>query len=220
MKKNKNMFVAFGMILALIGITTLFFEGARIFGSNPTCLASSIDDKIPFLTVFIYPYISWYVMLAIIPMIMYIAKPQNMYKYAATCIISVLIAFVIFALFPTTVNRPEVTGTDITSCITRLIFNMDTPPLCCLPSMHCALCFMFILYTIDIKEIKPSIKLVITLWSIIVMMSTLYIKQHVIYDVILALPLVILSHIICVKFKLYTYIEVLHDKLCQKFSKD
>lgn len=220
MEKNKNILASFIIILGLIVFETLFFEGARIFGSNPTCLTSSLDDKIPFLTVFIYPYISWYIMLALIPMIMYMAKPQNMYKYTATCIISVLIAFVIFALFPTTVNRPEVTGTDITSCITHLIFNMDTPPLCCLPSMHCALCFMFILYTMDIKEIKPSIKLVITLWSIVIMMSTLYIKQHVIYDVILALPLVILSHIICVKFKLYTYVEVLHDKLCQKLLKD
>lgn len=220
MKKNKNIFVAFGIILALIGMQTLFYETGRIFGSNPTCLTSSLDDKIPFLTVFIYPYISWYIMLALIPMIMYITKPQNMYKYVATCIVSLLIAFVIFALFPTTINRPEVIGTDFTAIVTRLIFMTDTPPVCCLPSTHCALCFLFILYTIDIKELKPSIKLVISLWSIVIMMSTLFIKQHVIYDVILALPLVILSHIICVKFKLYTYVKVLHDKLCQKLLKD
>lgn len=220
MKIPKNILRAIIIILSLIAIQGIMYEAARFLSSTPTCLTSTLDDKIPFLTIFIYPYISWYFMVALVPYIIYIAKPQNFFTYVSTAVISIIIAFVIFIVFPTTVNRPEVIGVDITSNITRLIFSMDTPPVCCLPSMHCVLCLLFIFYTINIKELKPSIRVLISLWSTIIIISTLFIKQHVIYDIFASVILVLVSHIICKTFKLHKITEKLHNKLNIDSPKD
>lgn len=220
MKIPKNILTTIIIILSLIVFETLMYEAARFICNTPTCLTSSLDDKIPFLTIFIYPYISWYFMLALVPYIMYVSKPDNFFNYIAAAVISIIIAFVIFTIFPTTINRPEVIGVDITSNITRLIFSMDTPPVCCLPSMHCVLCLLFILYTVNIKELEPSIRILIALWSTIIIISTLFIKQHVVYDILASFVLVLISHIICKKFKLSKITEKLHNKLTILLSKD
>lgn len=217
---SKNILVAVIIIICLILIQTIMYESARFLCGEPTLLTSRIDEHTPFLTVFIYPYISWYPMLFLIPLIIYIAQPKNLYSYAMTNIIVVVFAFIIFVAFPTTVNRPEVNVTDFTSFVTYLIFYTDTPPTCCLPSTHCALCFMFILYTINIKELKPGIRALIAIWSLVIVISTLYIKQHVIYDILGALILVLVSHIICKRFKLYKITEKAHNRLLKLLSKD
>lgn len=219
MKIPKNILSTIIIILSLIAFDSLLYEAPRFLSSSPFCLSSALDDKIPFLTIFIYPYISWYFMLAIIPYIMYVSKPQNFFYYASTAIVTSSIAVIIFISFPTTINRPEVVGNDFTSSLTRFIFDMDDPPVCCLPSMHCALCFLFIIYTINIKELKPAVKALIALWSIVIMISTLFIKQHVIYDILAALVLILISHVICRKFQLYKIVEKLHAKLCNALSK-
>lgn len=220
MKIPKNILRAIIIILSLIAFESLMYEAARFICGTPTCLTSSLDDKIPFLTIFIYPYISWYFMLALVPYIIYLCKPDNFFNYITTAVISIIIAFVIFIAFPTTINRPEVIGVDITSNITRLIFSMDTPPVCCLPSMHCVLCLLFILYTINIKELKPSIRVLIALWSTTIIISTLFIKQHVIYDILAAIVLVFVSHLICKKFNLSKIAKKLHNKLNIDSAKD
>ncbi len=211
---SKSIIVTVIMILCLIAIETLIYETARFLGGTPTMLKSELDNKIPFITAFIYPYISWYLMLFLVPIIIYINKPQNFYSYTATSIFAIITAFIIFVIFPTTVNRPEVIIDDFTTYVTHLVFSMDAPPVCCLPSMHCALCFLFILYTINIKELKPNIRILITIWSLVITISTLYIKQHVIYDILASIILVFISHVICKKFKLYKITEKLHRHLC------
>lgn len=217
---SKSLIATIIIVLGIVTIQTLTYESARFLGSSPLLISSSIDEHIPFLNVFIYPYVTWYLLLFLVPIITYIAKPQSFYCYVATNIISVIIAFIVFVTFPTTVNRPEINATGFTSYITHLIFNMDTPPVCCLPSMHCALCFMFILYTIKVKELKPHVRVLLAIWSIVIIISTLYIKQHVIYDVLAAFILVLISHVICKKFKLYKITEKLHNRLNTLLSKD
>lgn len=217
---SKSLIATIIIVLGTIAIQTLTYETARFLGNSPLLISSSIDEHIPFLNVFIYPYVTWYLMLFLVPLIMYIAKPQNFYSYTLSVVIAVIIAFIVFVTFPTTVNRPEINATDFTSYITNLIFSMDSPPGCCLPSMHCTLSFMFILYTIKVKELKPHVRVLIAIWSIVIIISTLYIKQHVIYDVLAAFILVLISHAICKKFKLYKITEKLHSHLSTLISKD
>ncbi len=220
MKISKKFITAIVIVILTIILESLMYEVGRLFSLYPTLLISEIDSKIPFLPGFIYLYISWFLMLFFIPIIIYYYSSDNFYSYIATTIITILIAFCIFILFPTTVSRPEINETSVTLWITNLIFKMDSPVACCLPSMHCALCFLFIIYTINLKELKPLFKTLIVVLSMLIIISTLFIKQHVIYDILAAIVIVSLAYVICKKLNLSKYIKVLHEKFCLKLSKD
>ena len=220
MKISKKFITAIIIVILTIIFESLMYEVGRLFSVSPTLLISEIDNRIPFVPGFIYLYIFWYLMLFFIPIIIYYYSSDNFYSYIATAIITIFIAFCIFILFPTTIRRPEINETSVTLWITNLIFKMDSPAACCLPSMHCALCFLFIIYTINLKELKPLFKALIVVLSTLIIISTLFIKQHVIYDILASIVIVSLAYAICKKLNLSKYIKTLHDKLCLKLSKD
>lgn len=220
MKISKKFITAIVIVILAIIFESLMYETGRLFSVSPTLLTSEIDSKIPFIPGFIYLYIFWYLMLFFIPIIIYYYSSNNFYSYIATTIITILIAFCIFILFPTTVSRPEINETSITLWITNLIFKMDSPAACCLPSMHCALCFLFIIYTINLKDLKPLFKILIAVLSTLVIISTLFIKQHVIYDILASIAVIALAYVMCKKLNLSKYIKTLHEKLYLKLSKD
>jgi len=62
-------------------------------------------------------------------------------------------------------------------------------------SMHCLICFLHIIITPNIRKLKTSIKIFIIIQSILIILSTLFIKQHVILDVIGAFLLCLTMYI-------------------------
>ena len=194
----------------LIIFEAVIFFLTKPFIQNPFVLGSSLDDKIPFTPYFIWIYIFWYVMLLIVPY--YTAKKSitSFYKYAATFIITTIIAGIIFIIFPNTVVRADITGTDIASKLTKLIYSLDSPGINCLPSIHCLFSFLFIFSVLDTKKRMPlSMKIIITILSILVVLSTLFIKQHVIYDAVAAFVIGCITWIIVDKTKIYLLIQKL-----------
>ena len=77
----------------------------------------------------------------------------------------------------------------------NIIYKVDTP-VNLFPSAHCALAILFIISTLDVKEIKKEYKILITITSVLIMLSTVFIKQHVIVDVLGAFIIVPMYYII------------------------
>ena len=111
-------------------------------------------------------------------------------------IIVVMIAVVIFVLIPTTVDRPIVTGNNPLELVTRFIFWVDTPVLNCFPSLHCAISCLWFLYINYSKYTNNLEKIFIPLISVIIMISTLVIKQHVFIDLVVGDSLAIIAFIL------------------------
>lgn len=170
--------------IALILIQSCGYLIAKLFGSNPHLIGSAIDAKIPFSIYAIIPYSVWYFLLIIVPYILYKKDKQSFSKYIVSYIIMTVIADIIFIIYPTTVIRPEVTGTNIIELITRLVFWVDTPILNCFPSMHCAISMLWLLYVLASKHTNKLEKIIIPILSITIMISTLFIKQHVFIDLV------------------------------------
>lgn len=195
--------------ILLITIGLIIFEAViffltKPFIQNPYVLGSFLDDKIPFIQHFIWIYVFWYLMLLIVPC--YVAKKNinSFYKYVITFVITTLIAGIIFVSFPNTVIRADIHQTDIASKLVKLIYSLDDPGINCLPSIHCLYSFLFIFTIIDTKEKSPIwMKLIVITLSILVVLSTLFIKQHVIYDAIASFIIGITIWIIVDKFKIY-----------------
>lgn len=199
--------------ISLVVFEAIIFFFTKPFIQNPYVLGSSLDNKIPFVQHFIWIYVFWYFMLIAVPY--YIAKKNmsSFYKYVTTFIITTLIAGIIFISFPNTVLRANIQGTDIASKLVKVIYNLDDPGINCLPSIHCLYSFLFIFSIMDTKYKSPIwMKLIITILSILVVLSTLFIKQHVVYDAIAAFVIGIVVWITVDKLKLYSNLSKSKDK--------
>lgn len=180
----------------LITFQSLMYLISRLFESHHHLIGNTIDTKIPFNIWFMIPYCLWYILIFILPYFLYKKDKDNFIRYIYSYIICTLIANIIFIVYPTTVARPEITGKGILEFITSFIFKIDNPPMNCFPSLHCAMSMLFILFILEIKNVKKNVKITITLISILIMISTLYTKQHVFIDLISGVILAIITYII------------------------
>lgn len=187
MYKIKIKIVLLIIILILFQATTYFLT--KLVQISPVLLNSGIDNKIPYVPYFVYFYIIWYPMLLLIPYIIYIKNKEVFYKYITTYVISVLICGIIFIIFPTTINRANITETDISNKLVNLLYIIDQPPVNCLPSIHCLVAFLFI-FGISKVNLSNRYKLIVYILSICIVLSTLFIKQHVVYDAIASFVIV------------------------------
>ncbi len=172
------------IVICLIMFQGLCYLISKQLEGTPHLIGSLIDQKIPFSIYAIIPYCTWYFMLFIVPYIIYKKDKTKFSKYCITYILMTIVANIIFVIYPTTVNRPIVEGASIIELLTRLIFWIDTPVLNCFPSLHCAISMLWILFIFNIKESTNKEKMIITTISILIMLSTLYLKQHVFIDLV------------------------------------
>lgn len=191
----KPLLISIGLIL----FQTICFYTAKLLESNPTLIGNFIDSKIPFKVIFIIPYCIWYFMLLIVPYYFYKKDKRILNKFIISYIICVLIGMITFIIFPTTVNRPTVTGTSIIDWMARIVFYCDTPILNCFPSLHCAISMLFLTYMFKCKDTKLYIKLITAFISILIMISTLFVKQHVFIDLVSGDILALITFIIISK---------------------
>lgn len=169
--------------LCLIIFQSLIYLISKQIQGTPNIIGGVIDNKIPFIVYFIIPYVIWYLMLFIVPYILY-KKDKNIFtKYILSYIIITIISNIIFIIYPTTVLRENLNGTNIFYIITKFIYQIDTPALNCFPSLHCGISMLWILFITNIKKAN-KIKISIIIISILIMLSTLFIKQHVFIDLI------------------------------------
>jgi len=170
------------LIVFLVVFQSLTYLIVKQFQTNPHVLGSFLDDKIIFIPQFVYFYIFWYFLLFYVPF--YLIKTDKFYTYFKSNITSIIIACIIFIIYPTTIIRDTVITSNISTYLVNLIYKIDTPVLNCLPSIHCILSFLFIFSVM--KEKKSFNKYFIIISSTLVILSTVFIKQHVIIDIVLA----------------------------------
>lgn len=198
----------------LVAFQSLIFFFTKPFVTDPYILGSALDNAIPYVPHFIWIYVFWYFMLFAVPYYIAQKNTTSLYKYTATYIITVIISGIIFISFPNSVIRAEITGTDIPNRLVSFIYNMDTPAINCLPSIHCLLSYLFILAVFDAKKDTSALmKTIITILSILVVLSTLFIKQHVVYDAVASLVLAIIVWIIVDKTKIYNVCDKILKKI-------
>ncbi|MBO9597708.1 MAG: phosphatase PAP2 family protein [Cohnella sp.] len=161
-------------------------------------LITSVDTAIPFVKYFALPYSVWIFYIYVCLVYFFFKEPNAYYRGLLTYIVCALICYMIYSVFQTTVPRPVVTGNDPFSDLVRFIYNRDQP-FNCFPSIHCFSSYMVmrILWTSSFRNKWNMI--LITGMSSIIIMSTLFVKQHVIMDALagillveLVIPLIVL----------------------------
>lgn len=146
-------------------------------------LAMAADEAIPYLKWFALPYSVWIFYIYVCLFYFFKKDITVYYRNLMTYAICALLCYLIYSVFQTTVARPPVIGDDPFSWLMRYIYNRDQP-YNCFPSIHCFSSYMVMraIWTSSFRN-KWNLTLITGMSSLIIM-STLFVKQHVIMDVL------------------------------------
>lgn len=169
--------------MILIPLVNLFYPLLDNSSHGEHYLIMSIDEKIPFIKVFSVPYMLWYPFI-IFCLVYFCFKDRKVYYNALiSMVLGMLVCFIIYFFFQTSVPRPELTGNDILTKLVKFIYITD-PPYNCFPSIHVLSSFVMMRAALDIPSTKKINMFLINCSGIIIIISTQFIKQHVILDLV------------------------------------
>lgn len=149
-------------------------------------IGSILDEKIPFVIEFILIYSIWYPLVIFTFFLLFKHNKEKYQKTKKAVLVSLVMAYICFFAYPTTIIRPEVNSfNDLFSLIAYISFKADNP-VNCFPSCHCLLSFDMIYALYKEKSINKYLRITLIILFILIIASTLLVKQHVIADVISA----------------------------------
>ncbi len=158
-----------------------------------TTLNSTVDNAIPFVPAFIIIYLSTY-LFAFVPLLL-VRNRAYFKKVALAYAIVMAVAYAIFLIFPTVIARPHIVGGDIFSRMLALFYTIDLPYRNNFPSLHVAIATLAALASFGYAK-----KYWWTLaWAAAIAVSTLFVKQHELADVIAGIALGALAYVAIVR---------------------
>lgn len=201
------------IIIASILIQTIMYYFAKIIQGEPNILGSNIDNYIKFNVLGIIPYCIWYFLTLLIPLYIFKKEKYLFINYIVSYFLTAIIADIIFVIYPTAVIRPEIVGNGILYSLTKLIYMIDSDSINCFPSLHCAVAALWTLYIFKCKDTKIVLKISVLITSILIILSTMLIKQHVFIDfisgVVLAIVVFLITNLLKEKIlKLNKYLKL------------
>ncbi len=160
---------------------------------TPHNLEIAFDSYIPFISKFIVVYNSYFFFLMSFGIYLYIKDKNLSNIFFSSLIFAQIIAYIIFIFYPTDISsvRPIITDTDIFSRLVKRTYAIDTI-YDGLPSLHTSSMTILILSVIYSK-INKYYKPILIIYSILIIATTVLVKQHVFVDIPAGIILGILS---------------------------
>ncbi|MGH4138701.1 phosphatase PAP2 family protein [Clostridium sp.] len=175
---------------ALLGLSILIISMTypilNQFRGDTNSVYTVVDKFIPFNKYFILPYVSWYVFMLIFSAVLCILDKERYLKLLITLNIGMITCYVIYFFYPTYVPRPMITGTDFFSNMVLNLYAADNP-YNCFPSIHVLNSVLIALYTCGSDKVCKSTKISCFIISGLIILSTMFIKQHYFADVAVAI---------------------------------
>lgn len=196
-KEDKSLFQV--MMYFVLVIFFMIVNNLNLGGYN---ISSKIDYMIPFIPIFVIPYFSWFIFIAATGIIFLLKSRDDLRKTFLSINICMVIGILIYIIFPNYQSlRPTTYASDFFSQWVKLLQNGDSPSSVC-PSLHVAVSIC--LYTGVINSVcfknKPKIKFFTLVLTILICISTMFIKQHSVVDVAYGILLGVFSYIFVYKF--------------------
>lgn len=175
---------------------------------DPYDFTIALDNLIPFNKYFVVPYVYWYFYLAFGFLFFAIKDYKRYFHLLATIYIGETIAIIIYIIFPSTIQRPIIFENDIFSRLVDGLYKKDSH-FNCLPSMHIYETIMISIYLLKYSK-KTSMRIFVSISTIAISLSTLFMKQHAFLDVIAS---IILSIVV---YYFVTYAKILNNSNAKK----
>lgn len=158
--------------------------------SKTHIIHSPIDDMIPFCEFFVIPYIIWFLYIPTVFIFLFYHSKNEFYRLCAYEFLGMSICLLIYFIYPNGLNLRlvEFPRDNVFTDIVRYIYDSDTPTNVC-PSIH-----VFATISAHICLIKSShmqfgktrqkIKVISLIITIMICLSTIFLKQHSIIDLV------------------------------------
>ncbi len=188
-------------LLGWVGYFVLYFL-TEVFIPPERCylMHSRLDDIIPFCEVFVIPYVGWYLLVLGSLLYFLLYSPKSFVKLQVFIIITQIVAMSAYILFPSMQDlRPaEFSRDNIFTDIVGLLYRIDTNTNVC-PSLHVGYSIAIASVWLKEKDVTRMMKKFVLVFVVLVCMSTVFIKQHSVWDVFAAIPMCLLAEVIIYK---------------------
>ncbi len=193
MKKLKELFKKYNHVWVLL-YALIYMPWFTYLERHVTAafylIHSPLDDYIPFVEYFIVPYLLWFVYLAAGACFLFFKDKKGFLQAARFAISGMTIFLIICTIFPNGLAlRPTIFAHDnVFVDLVKIVYSTDTPTNV-LPSMHVFLSVgmcMALNRTPALKD-KHGIRIAAGILSFIIVLSTMFLKQHSVTDVAAAL---------------------------------
>jgi hypothetical protein len=182
------------LLLSVQGVSYLLIQ--RVQGEFHD-MSRPLDKKIPLIPQSVYIYAMWYPLLFFYPIYLYSLSRAVWLVYLMAIGLNVIVSLVIYALYPTSFQRPEPPDSMLSGKILRLLYVLNYKGLNCMPSMHCSQCFIILLSACfcGMNGVMPAVPAIgVGILAVMIVESTVLTKQHVIMDMLAALPVGIVCY--------------------------
>ena len=145
-------------------------------------IESNLDLRLPFLPQFLIIYFGCYIFWAANYILAARQDREEVYRFFTADFISRCVCLVIFLAYPTTNTRPVIEGSGFWDLLAGWLYSIDAADNL-FPSIHCLVSWFCFLAVKGQKKIPIWYKAVSSILAVLVFLSTLFTKQHVIVDV-------------------------------------
>lgn len=191
-----------GFILSYFFIYMIWFTYLeRTVTTKFTPVYSKLDDLIPFMEIFIIPYIIWFVFIFVTVAYFFLTSKQDFYKCCSFLFIGMTICLVIYTLWPNghylRVNLDSLGRSNVFIDMLSKIYHIDTATNV-FPSIHVfnSIGAMIAIHKNErlknIKWLQWSTKIL----TVLISLSTVFLKQHSVLDIFGAIALSIVLYVL------------------------
>lgn len=159
----------------------------------------ALDDVIPFCEIFLIPYLAWFLELIFMTFYTVLYDIKTFRCFTKFIIITYSAALIIYMIYPTCQNlRPaSFERNNVLTQFLQFVYAFDTNTNVC-PSIH-VLGALGVWFASKKLARFQSLgwKLFWQFLTVLVCLSTVFLKQHSILDILAALPIAFIAYIVC-----------------------
>ncbi|QMV40866.1 phosphatase PAP2 family protein [Cohnella cholangitidis] len=173
---------AYKPLLGLLAVPVInfFYVMQNHPGGNVLSLVTEVDRSTPFISEFAAPYMLWYPFLFLVFFLVLRQDKIKYYRLLLALCIGLLLSNLVYLFFQTTVPRPEVESTGFFNHLVAIVYANDEP-YNCFPSIHVLSSTLMIF---GLQSLRWRWRIPLAAFAMLIIASTLFIKQHVIADLL------------------------------------
>lgn len=176
-----------------------FFGLEQLVTEPKYIIGCALDGMIPFNEWFIFAYATWFGLIPWALITLLVLDRENYFYLCAVMFSSMAISLLIYLLFPNGVQlRPDaIVGDNIAANLVRMIWAVDNSSNVC-PSIHVATTVAIFLAVLRSRVWKRRALVVgiCGLLTVLICLSTVFLKQHSVIDVVCGIALTLVLHLI------------------------
>ena len=198
----------------------LVYSGSRMIagGWYHHNIETGLDRSLPFVPQFLVVYFGCYLFWAVNYILIARQERHRVYQFFTGDFLSRCICLVFFLVYPTTNTRPVITDAGLWNQAALWLYSVDAADNL-FPSIHCLVSWFCFLGIKDQKRIPTWYKGVSFTLAVLVFLSTIFTKQHVLVDVAGGVILAQVCFILGQKTELWHIYERFGTKIEKKINR-